>query len=112
MTQSEKLEALVERAVEGGWDAENYIAWKNGNRENILAALVRDEVWKQFIFNHDFAKALFGEQEIKAEKDSIPVYGKRLTLIAMQIAWQHYLQQAVIASSPIDYMYTNIEEES
>lgn len=105
MTQSEKLEALIERAVEGSWDAENYIAWKNGNRENILAALVRDEVWKQFIFNHDFAKALFGDDTVYvADILESPTEGDAGWQESLN-SWEYHLQQAVIDSDPVDYLY-------
>lgn len=56
--------------------------------------------YKEIIFNHDFAKALFPEKfptyspahEHYTEPDSI-------------FEWQYHLQQAVISEDPVGYMY-------
>lgn len=95
MTDAQKLEALIQRAIEGEF---NFDHWRRRNR---LAEGEKPngDVETSLIFNHDFARALFGDtwtsencQEVSYEEmDYKP--------------WEYHLQQAVISDNPIDYMY-------
>lgn len=123
MTQADKLQALLQKAIEGGWPWElnpkqkPKDIWimllprplKRGSRGYIL----RHEIDAPLvIFNHDFAKALWGEKfleemeepwVIRAQQDlwsGGPEYFEFGGTI-----WQYHLQQAVIADDPIGYMY-------
>lgn len=114
MTQSEKLKALIERAILKGWNVE-------GEFEHIRPTL-DDELIVTFsyrnrgfvhsvtsiIFNHDFARALFGKQ---IDPDIFPPSSIGLNQAYRNSGWQHHLQQAVIADSPIDYMYKEVLEK-
>lgn len=113
MTQAEKLEALVRRAVdrdldlrqlyfdltEGGLisSVEDFMIWlregaNNSDRLNI-------------IFNHDFARALFGDDMAMFAAEDIKK--DELGKVNMPgLTWAEYhLQQAVISEDPIDYFY-------
>lgn len=102
-TSTQKLEALVKRAIEKGWSpsmdasrpwtVEDVLGWYN--MLTISRAWDEDN-WKKFIFSHDFARALFGE-EMVAKKYPMCEHSKP--------AYQYNLQQAVISDDPIDYMY-------
>jgi hypothetical protein len=109
MTQAEKLEALVRGAVGNGY-ANDY-RWRvfNGRLIN------EDDDYAHsapLIFDHDFARALFGEGEPRKYNGFNLETGKMLTeeekaryLPKQQPLWQSHLQQAVISEDPIDYMY-------
>lgn len=78
MTDAEKLEALVRRAVDDGWDImDKYEATKIDVKEDVFAEnyivaflteadakeiLQRTFFYTDVLFNHDFARALFGEK--------------------------------------------------
>lgn len=113
-TKQEILEAAIQKAIAGGWaDIFNggyekwewqpeFTRWDNGeiyeDNERIDLEVV--------IFNHDFAKALWGEEDeipyrIGSDMDSTWVaYGKVVT----DPAWMYHLQHMVIADDPIQYL--------
>jgi hypothetical protein len=112
MSNAEILVKAIEKAIAGGWKGFSYqTGWYTGPhpssllkskyypdthefvihlqdlRENIMVDL------NKLIFNHDFAKALWGE----------PKSGK-----AVPSGWQQHLQQMVIAEDPIEYLGAHI----
>lgn len=103
MSDAQKLQALMTRAIEGGWDDVllNLEVWSPHLRKLVTESYEQfdERPIDAFLFNHDFAKALFGDtwtsencQEVSYEEmDYKP--------------WQHHIQRAVIADDPIDYMY-------
>lgn len=111
MTQSEKLEALIERTVSKGWivegefkhirstlDDELIVTFSYRNRDFVRSAT-------SIIFDHDFARTLFGNGIGGSYyKLNDPKRTERKL-------WEHMLQQAVIADSPIDYMYKEVFEK-
>lgn len=96
MTQADKLEALVQRARSNGWDMAAYADWAQG-----ATHLVHGTNWYALTFNHDFARALFGEKP-EYEMDLYSPDNYQLNLNC----WEWHLQQAVISDDPIDYMYS------
>lgn len=63
-----------------------------------LYAPTLDDVSYILIFNHDFARALFGEREFYPDGE--------LTLGALRNAgFEYHLQQAVVSKDPMGYMY-------
>lgn len=129
MTDSEKLEALFDEAVKRGWDGRGCgFKWIVEDRRAILEwALFWDGVYAATLFNHDFARALFGgvevpnEEEIdqnhsrlglfSAEGGGYEGYGDYVYLNFEGESWQYYLQQAVISDDPIGYMYGVVFDE-
>ena len=117
MTETDKLSALVERAIENGWVPDRYDETERRSSElnYEFVAIWYDfrsypENYKLFIFDHDFARALFGDKKIE-------VYGgawtkgmsKPTTIELHQVpAYLHHLQQAVISTDPIEYMYKEV----
>lgn len=91
MTNSGKLTALIERAIKNGWKHDEYY---DGGYPYYM------------IWQHLFAKALFGNQEHIAQygsehltccychSDDLPEY-----------CFEAHLQQAVVNPDPIGYMY-------
>lgn len=111
MTQAEKMEALVQRAIERGFKHWSFSNALPGKELDVAADGGVSEY--DILFNHDFARALFGE-------DKIEVYGglwtkgipKPTTIELHQVdAYLHHLQQAVISKDPIDYMYKVVFNE-
>jgi len=100
MTQAEKLEALVRKAVDGGWQQGIGVKYSrtNGGTDRVTGLVDGLEYEPTRIFNHDFARALFGENRVADRKDSL---GNPVLIRGMQ--W--HLQHAVISDNPIDYMY-------
>lgn len=102
MTKAEKLEALIQKAIDGGWAHEDYpktpkdiLDWYEGNAND-------------FIWRHDFAKALWGE-EIAQDLKAITDYTSRDQWIKSLVpVWQYHLQQMVIADDPVEHAYKSI----
>ena len=114
VTDTEVLEACIQKAIEGGWEEPNGNTLQVDEKGNIYCFLKDNEGdtsiraygcqfgLEKIIFNHDFAKALFGE-EINDEEYRYTSYE-----IPM---WQYHLQQMVISPNPIDYLRTWLEGE-
>lgn len=82
MDMNEKLESLVQEAIENGWDSSTL---PSGDYINSM-----DHHHEELIFNHDFAKALFGEGV--SDFNNTPMF-------------EYQLMRAVVSPDPIDYMY-------
>jgi hypothetical protein len=126
MTHQEILTKAIDKAVAGGWKPFEYgmptriEQWQGDHMVNIAVDFplhtgsidwVRE--LEGIIFNHDFAKALWG--------DSIGLYGiaKRNIVpgfvtpedvrdLRKMYLWQYHLQQMVVADDPIKYLRENI----
>lgn len=102
-TPEATLTMAVEKAIANGWvvppeltfvSSEEFLVYLEGSP-------LSDLRWLKFktnalIFNHDFAKALWGEKahdEPNISKTEYWLY-----------AWQYHLQQVVIADDPIKYL--------
>ena len=111
MTHTEILERAIRKAVDGGWKFQpfgdryfpNYLS--ADGLVGHIAATINDLRLNAVIFNHDFAKALWGERlgigdgDITQEFEGISSFST-----PPQPAWQYHLQQMVIAEDPIKYI--------
>ncbi|SRR6266496_112978 len=105
MTQAEKLEALVRKATKGGWDDVLLDSWEYNPWNHEL----NEETYEQydprpiysFLFNHDFARALFGAKMVR----HLEVDEDGNTWQFSTLAYQYHPMQAVIADDPIEYLY-------
>lgn len=117
MTDSQLLQQLIQRAIDGGWTAE----WTAKEEITIYGLDLFDgephykarfseehnpNGWMMIIYNHGFAKALFGESFTL--KDGTNFYGSNPSLFP----WQYYLQQLVIHPKPLDYLREWLEGQS
>lgn len=105
------FEKAITKAIANGWDSLDVTDWwqayymKSGPAR--LAVEFRPAAnamgifyeWPVIIYNHDFAKALWGE-EVDV---SLALSGMDTT-----IPWEYHLQQMVIANDPIEYLGANI----
>ena len=108
LSNQEILEKAIKKAIDGGWanwykepiksvEYDGKSVWINTGKKNVIAVSV-GEVFS-LIFNHEFAKALWGERHNvnNNPREQIDNYG-----------WQYHLQQMVIADDPVKYLKENI----
>ena len=95
MTKEDKLEKIIEKAEEGGFEKREW------GKEDIVIPIV---LLNNLLFNHDFAKAIWGK-EIQAVKMSKHVEQKQPVYM---LNWEYHLQRAVISENPINYFYENM----
>lgn len=129
MSNEQILTKAIEKAALAGWELPGYkmyphddyeirideeIGMQPGNFEEtgqfilFIDGSVNPMHFNQVIFDHDFARALWGEQGYGGEftgKYPNPIIDKRG---GYQRGWQYHLQQMVIAEDPIAYLEANI----
>lgn len=115
MTQAEKLDALVLKAQNQGFDFAKshplFGEYKGVFSKNTTLMSVDENgerwysPWPGLLFNHDFARALFGEETILLPKTTYFLDGRKDETDVWMVAMDYRLQQAVISNDPIDYMY-------
>lgn len=123
MDNKQILEKTISKAVDGGWvfqDIKDLVNFKIKTPINDLGypwylfrALNNDgqEVESNIehvIFNHDFAKAIWGEAHIPPIALKSIVIEKKVGDIPFLPAWQYHLQQMVINEDPIKYLGDNL----
>ncbi|RTL04825.1 hypothetical protein EKK58_09375 [Candidatus Dependentiae bacterium] len=110
MTDSEMLKEVIQRATDGGWEIGKNLNFTGINELIVYldgASLVPSDLgWikfklNEFLFNHDFAKALWGEPRPTIE------HSGKATSFDFNKGWQYHLQQMVISENPIKYAYDN-----
>lgn len=119
MTQEEKLEALMQRAVDGGYRLSDKVPPKDKLRSVRLsmssyptqevirivssAGFILTLSFHRVIFSKDFARALFGDTETKdhygGEVEFYDFGGKD---------FQYHLMVAGISDDPIGYLYREV----
>lgn len=110
MTQENKLKKIVEKA---GFHVPEHSSKK-------AKEIIKEQDYYAFLFDCDFAKAIWGDKEIQivydntilerkikdddlvGEDDSIYFTFRRVS------SYLWHLQQAVISDNPIDYYYENL----
>lgn len=106
MANQEILEKAIQKARENGWDTSHFKTLKADYKhpdESEFHDLLSD--WHSIspldiIFNHDFAKALWGVEPITEHVG----YKASLT----RPAFAFHLQQMVISSDPLEYLGENV----
>jgi hypothetical protein len=95
MNKQEILTKAIEKALNNGWAGD------------VLSGDVTDDYsnYRNIIFNHDFAKALWGDDLWWIAKPGKSGEHRQELQVP---AWQIHLQQMVIAEDPIQYLEENI----
>jgi hypothetical protein len=122
-TDKQILALAIQKAIDGGWVQK--LIWIHGNVKDknviFMKALEIDSeriYWaydeyisvSELIFNHDFAKALWGEgteSELVMHSGGLLNY-KSHKVETYQDRWQYHLQRMVIADNPIQYLGENL----
>lgn len=98
------LKQVIEKAIEGGWEERRPDSAGTG-----ILKYEGIEAYHCILFNHDFAKAFFGELIRKRVKlQRIAGDGTRYVGYLKAPAWQHHLQQAVLAEDPLEYYFKHL----
>ena len=117
MVNAEILTKAIQKAIDGGWEqGKNLHVDDTGSPfrmypESSLGSTHiygHDTSIKEIIFNHDFAKALWGDWNIVETGRIYNADGSldgagTVTSFSGKI-WQYHLQQMVIAEDPIKYL--------
>jgi hypothetical protein len=117
-TDQEILTKAIQKAIDDGWTLPGYKMYKGdiyevtdlrsrlqyGEFELHIDGGYNEVSVNQVIFNHDFAKALWGEDERKPE----PVANSQFMTTVFKRDWRYHLQQMVIADDPIKYLGEHI----
>ena len=105
MTEQETLLKAIEKAIERGWQPRHFVTLK-GSYSHPEESEFHDPLGKwhrisplDIIYNHQFAKALWGYKEIVQ---------LGYPLVADLPLWQYHLQQMVISDDPIKYLENNL----
>jgi len=136
MSDQQILEKSIQKAIDGGWNGggrETEVTFDydvyDGYRVHIMTyqgSNLQSFIYtadEEIIFNHDFAKALWGEKEYEPAKYvrnreyfTMPATGDEIHEVNLDRieydlepgGWQYHLQQMVIAEDPIKYLGENI----
>jgi len=135
MTKEKILKKAIEyTTVSNGFKPENYLgSIVKGEYINVLLdaelkSLVKDTAYYAIIFSHDFAKALFGKEELcegkTLEETYNEIYGESedyYTIEGFEIdwirdfeveeAWAWYLKQMVLEKEPLKYIEKYLKEK-
>jgi hypothetical protein len=114
MTHQEILTKAVQKAIDNGWDKPNQLDFtSNAEFVYYLDDLSLSPItlkWLNFkthelIYNHDFAKALWGDEfRYFVARD-----GRGTSVGEIEYAtYKYHLQQMVISDDPIKYLGENI----
>lgn len=110
MSNQQILEKAIQKAIINGWDildrsesngfilrkdayGNPFVAWTSDPKQEDAFA----QNYMEIIFNHDFAKALWGE--MKGKDGPCPLIFS---------GWKYHLQQMAIADDPIKYLGENL----
>jgi hypothetical protein len=104
MSNKQILEKAIQKAIDGGWELKFHgsTLWNARELSNYIVEFPYQHPIEALIFNHDFAKALWGEDTLS------PEYGDMEKLSAPDLLWQFHLQNMVISDDPIKYLGDNI----
>lgn len=119
MTQSEKLQKVIERAVKNGWE-DQYAP--NNITVRYCEYLIDEYEIENIFFSHEFAKAFFeddseGENDTCYKGHTVRSGKYRQCQDFHEITcqrWQYCLQQLALTppSERIDYLFSFIENEN
>lgn len=125
MTHKQILTKAIKQAIANGWDFNGLLAPMDPGRYEVIAPFegnylriktvsgLGDESFDSInavIYNHDFARALWGNKEMIAYKfhSALARNSSNLLESGAYFIWQFHLQQMVIADDAIAYLGQNI----
>lgn len=135
MTNQQILEKSIQKAISGGWkpgwlDRRPVVKWgavystdfDEGEGVQVIGYHAKSNAsyWffpvRELLFNHDFAKALWGKEVIsdtcrcgyKPITEAHSILNGPHGPINDKIGWKKHLQRMVIAEDPIKYLGENI----
>ena len=133
-SSKEILEKAIQKAIDGGWKPSGFeenervepfvrtmdyeiVGFGHVVNERVYVVGQDNQHYKQFIFNHDFAKALWGEEH-SFKREKVNKFDLEGTMVCQSCGeydrdypincYLIHLQQMVIADDPIKYLGENI----
>lgn len=108
MTPSEKLQKVIERAIQGGW-----VKFDDTVEGVFDEAMCRMQKYARIglLFDRSFAKAFFGETEEPFEANSIEDVEKNWVLTGYAPLWEFHLMKAALSKDPLDYYFNHLNNE-
>lgn len=114
MTDSQKLEEIIKTAIERGWDCPigcKFVKYHSEFSDYIDFTSTYQKLYSEHLFavlfNHDFAKAYFGEELLNDKTLYFDEGAETKSENNYSTAWAYHLQQCVLAENPISYYYDN-----
>lgn len=107
MTNKQIVEKVIQKAIDGGWSDGNAALAEVGSIPNWA---IPTPVCIAIIFSHDFAKALWGENQQPFTLDK-PESFEDDVHIFYRPKWQVMIMQMVIADDPIKYLEEYLDRE-
>jgi len=118
MTHKEILEKAIQKAIEGGWRPWWFRAYMlvSDPSQKTLEHMAHTTIEKMpcvefLIFNHDFAKALWGETAVQPMTGKKPQVSEKDGVISVDFQierYKYHLQQMVISDDPLKYLGDNM----
>lgn len=120
MNKQQVLEQAIQKALTNGWEHSGklsyitpgcYIEWQYQDQITGLVDTL-SEHFREVLFDHDFAKALWGEEPFARTTSPHPDYELSADVdeLVYLTNWQYHLQQMVIAEDPIEYLAEHMPE--
>ena len=108
------IEKAIQKAIDGGWkdgthpEFKTWVGGGHWNGQHLLTIIQGSSFYhvNDLIYNHDFAKALWGELDIHDDETEFDYYYQSGN--GANKVWEVHLQQMVIAEDPIKYLGENI----
>lgn len=97
LSNQEILEKVIKKANKAGFGVND--GWLIPTSKIGIELMIADRDYYKLIFNHDFAKSIWGEE---------PGLGATPGFIDDAPNWQYHLMLMVIAENPLDYLKDNI----
>lgn len=108
MTNQEILEKAIQKAIDRGWHTEAMDFYDyDEDGEIVLTYYSQTLDPLLFIYNHDFAKALWGKKKRDFVSDELIDAGNEDCWYYCE-PWKYHLMHMVIADDPIKYLGENI----
>ena len=122
LSDKEILEKAIQKAIDGGWRGDILDIKVEAQDDGLVRLYWDNTEWSvlDIIFNHDFAKALWGEKlldiyyddnsnnyEHMGGKLNYP-YNEGAGMEYTVASWKFNLQQMVISDDPVKYLGDNI----
>lgn len=116
MSKKEILEKAIQKAIDGGWKGPFVTDYRSTGIHQFDGVRYYNKVkatdFKSIIFNHQFAKALWGDEPYHHVASGDAQHNKNGEIIGVranhEYNWAYHLQQMVIAEDPIKYLEENL----
>ena len=107
MTDEKILKKAIEKAVKSGFKYEPYTY--NDGVHAVITDIDEIYIYRQIIFNHDFAKAFWGEEYVddrlgESKNEWIERTGSEKNWGFHKLRYQYHLQQMILEKEPLKYL--------